>query len=66
MEAVLTLLTLDGELTDDLSLLRINLNKNPFPFDVSDLDEVINSNPILEKMDSESTPIADNEYLLSK
>ncbi len=66
LEAVLTLLTLDGELTDDLSLLRINLNKNPFPFDVSDLDEVINSNPILEKMDSESTPIADNEYLLSK
>jgi serine phosphatase RsbU (regulator of sigma subunit) len=66
LNAILTLLTKDGELTDDLSLLRINLNKNPFPFEVEDLEDIINSNPTIEKIDQQAVTIANNEYLLSK
>ncbi len=66
LNAILKLLTKDGELTDDLSLLRINLNKNPFPFEIEDLEDVINSNPTIEKIDQEAIALANNEYLLSK
>jgi serine phosphatase RsbU (regulator of sigma subunit) len=44
LDKILKFLTQDGELTDDLSLLKINLTKNPFPIEILDIDEVLNSN----------------------
>ena len=44
LDKILKILTQDGELTDDLSLLKVNLTKNPFPIEILDIDEVLNSN----------------------
>jgi hypothetical protein len=66
LDKILELLTQSGELTDDLSILKINLKKNPFPFDNFDIEEVINFNPILDKPEREKIEIEKNEYLKSK
>jgi len=66
LNTILKILTRDGELTDDLSLLRINLNKNPTSFDLSDLEEVILFDPSFETINEEILNKRKKEYLQSK
>lgn len=63
---ILKILTRDGELTDDLSLLRISLNKNPLPSGISDMEEILFFNPPLENITHEALEKRKTDYSQSQ
>lgn len=52
LQKIIKRLKKDGDLTDDISLLKISLSENPYPFDMSRLEEIINQSSTLEPEDN--------------
>lgn len=66
LNQILKILTRHGELTDDLSLLKINLKKNLFSLRINDLDEIINSDPTQPNIGLKSLKLEIENFLHSK
>ncbi|MBK8398923.1 MAG: SpoIIE family protein phosphatase [Leptospiraceae bacterium] len=66
LHKILKILTQNADLTDDLSLLKINLFRNPFPFPPEDLDSIIIENPTLEFIERKTLEQEVEDYEKSK
>ncbi|HNC01222.1 MAG TPA: SpoIIE family protein phosphatase, partial [Leptospiraceae bacterium] len=56
LKTILQILKREDELTDDISLLRIYITENPYPFDMSHLEDIINQKSIIDIEDNKDLP----------